>query len=341
MITAMLVTVLLCAPGSLPAAGRMQATSFPWTKYEEMRAKVGELFQQQKYAEMAAILEPALDRFPDHLRANCYNLALARVRLGRPDQGLQALQQGLDRGIWYGKYDFTGEVWTPLRKLAGYPEFERQNRVRLQEAQKQVKPRLDIATPEGYSASRKYPLFIALHGGGENVDVFRPQWTSALLKREYIVAYPQSTALIAKDGYNWTEDIPLSLKEIREAYEKVMRNYSIDASRIIVGGFSSGGVAALEIVLNETLPVAGFVVLCPAKPDDFTPGKVAAAHKRGVRGTLMTTEMDGRLEAQKQMAEIMKSQGLSHEFIITPNIGHWYPDDLGSKIDAAIVRILQ
>ncbi|MDH5742546.1 MAG: alpha/beta hydrolase, partial [Candidatus Aminicenantes bacterium] len=126
----------------------------------------------------------------------------------------------------------------------------------------------------------------------------------------------------------------------KEAYEKIIQNYPVDTSRVIVGGFSSGGVASLEVVLNDTVPVIGFVVLCPAKPEDFTAQKVAEAKKRGIKGTLLTTEMDPRLPDQKEMAEIMKAQNFPLEFIVTPNIGHWYPEDLGEMIDAAITYIV-
>lgn len=310
-----------------------------WNSYEEMRAHIGRLYQEEKYTEAADVLEKALDLFPDHLHANTYNLALMYVKLGAIDKGIEALHKGLSRGIWYGKYDFFAELWNPLKEDEGFREIERQNEERRLEAQKNVKPRLDIVVPEGYNPDRKYPLFIALHGGGENIDVFKPEWTSTLLQKEFIVAFPQSTQLITQDGYNWTEDIPLALKEVRAVYDKVLSEYPIDPGEVIVGGFSSGGVVSLEIVLNDTFPVKGFIVLCPAKPDDFTPEKALSAKKRGVRGTLLTTEMDGRLEAQKEMAKVMKEAGLLQEFIITPNVGHWYPDDLGEKINAAIAGI--
>ncbi len=310
-----------------------------WSSYEEMRAHIGQLYQEEKYAEAADVLEKALDLFPDHLHANTYNLALMYVKLGALDKGIASLRKGLSRGIWYGKYDFSADVWKPLKENEGFREIQQLNEARRLEAQKKVKPRLDVTVPEDYEAGRKYPLFIAFHGGGENIDVFKPQWTSPLLQKEFIVAYPQSTQLIAPDGYNWTEDVLLALREIRAVYDRIIREYPVNTAEVIVGGFSSGGVASLEIVLNDTFPVEGFIALCPAKPDDFTPEKVSAAQRRGIRGTLLTTEMDGRLGAQKEMAEVMRAAGLLQEFIITPNVGHWYPDDLGEKIDAAIAGI--
>lgn len=309
--------------------------------YAEMRAEVGTLYQQGEYAEAAAILEEALGQYPDHLLANATNLAMMKVLLEDPSGALTALSYGLDHGVWFGKYALLNDLWGPVKELPGWSGFQARNEAAKLAAQADVQPRMEVLLPEGYEPTRRYPLFIALHGGGENIDTFMPEWRSPLLRREFIVAFPQSTQLVAMDGYNWTEDIPLALQEVRDAYDQVVQDYSVDHEQLLVGGFSSGGVVSLEVVLQDALPVRGFVVLCPAMPDDFTSAQVRDARDRGVRGTLLTTEMDGRLEQQRRMDEILTREGLPHEFYVTPNIGHWYPEDLAERIDRAINHILK
>ena len=307
--------------------------------YLEMRAEVVQLYTQERFAEAAEILEGALELYPDNVMANCFNLALMRLRLEEYDRSIEALEYGLDHGIWYGDYQLLGEDWDPLKDRPSWRAFERRNAEAKAVEQAQVEGRLEVVVPDGYLPSRRYPVFIALHGGGENIDAFMPQWTSSVLREQFIVVFPQSTQLVAMNGYNWTNDIELSLREIEEAYEEVVRTLPVDTDEVIVGGFSSGGVASLEVVLRDVLPVRGFVVLCPAMPEGFTAEAAMAAKERGIRGTLLTTEMDGRVDQQRRMAEIMLEVGLSHEFYITPNVGHWYPDDLGERIDHAVAHI--
>ncbi len=308
--------------------------------YQEMRAHIGKLYQQKNYAEAARILEKALTQFPDHLHANAFNLALMYVQLEEHEKALKALEYGLDHGIWFGKYEMNNDIWASLEEKEGFQSFKQKNEAKRQEAQKSAQPKLEVLVPENFDKNKKYPLFLALHGGGENIDAFKPQWTSSLLKNEFIVAYPQSSQLVSMTGYSWTEDIELTKNEIKKAFDKVLKDYPVDSSRVIVGGFSSGGVASLEVILDETVPAIGFVVLCPAKPDDFTEEKVRKVKERGIRGTLITTEMDPRLPDQREMAAIMKAEGLVHEFIVTPNIGHWYPENLSELIDAALKHIV-
>ena len=325
-----LLWILLSGPSFLEAQER---------SYGEMRAVVVELYGEGRFAEAAVILGEALDSFPDHMMANCVNLALMHLRLGDLDESLKALTYGLDHGIWYGKYTFLDPAWDSMKEHPGWAAVSSLNEEAKARDALEVKPRMEVVLPAGYDPARRYPLFLALHGGGENVDLFMPNWTSPGLGREFIVAFPQSTQLIAMDGYNWTEDVDLSLKEIREGFEKVVDEYSVDTDQVIIGGFSSGGVASLEVVLKGVIPVQGFVVLCPAMPENFSAEEARAASERGVRGTILTTEMDGRVDQQKEMSAIMEEVGLSHEFHVSPDIGHWYPDDLSERIDRAIAQI--
>ena len=68
-------------------------------------------------------------------------------------------------------------------------------------------------------------------------------------------------------------------------------------------------------------------------------GGAAAARNRGVRGTILTTEMDPRVGDQRDMVSVMEREGLPHEFIVAPNTGHWYPADLAERIDQALRHI--
>ena len=320
----------------LAVSGYLQEAQVEFSNYQEMRAAVGKLYQEKKYQEAADILEKALSRFPDRIKANTYNLALMQAHLGKSEKAAESLLYAIDKGIWFGKYDFQQAVWAPLRESDAFKAFQARNEAMRQEALKSAKPELLVVTPEGYTPDKKYPLFLALHGGGENIAGFKENWKSEKMKKEFIVAYPQSSLLIGMDSFNWTEDLEISKKEIADAYRNIVGKYAVDTQRVIIGGFSSGGVAGLEVLLNEVVPAEGFIVLCPAKPESFTSEKVKKAREQGVSGTLLTTEMDDRVDQQKAMDEIMKAEGMPHQFFITPNVGHWYPDDLGRRIDEAV-----
>lgn len=312
---------------------------FAYDDYMEMRAKVVTLYEEQKYEEMAELLEWARDRFPDHLMANSFNLALAYCGLENHEKAMDAFEYALERDVWFGSYSMGADVWAPLRELERFAGIKARNEAMRQEAQKKARPEQVVVTPDGFDEAKAYPLFIALHGGGGNIAEFKDVWTSAKMKSEFITAYLQSSLVVGMDSYSWTENLEVTRREIADAYRKIIKEYRITEDQVIVGGFSSGGVAALDVALSGTIPMAGFIVLCPAKPESFSEERVAAAKERGLRGTLLTTEMDQRLADQEEMAEILKRVGFPHQFIVTPDIGHWIPEDLDEQIDRAIEHV--
>jgi predicted esterase len=325
--------------GSGPNAGQSETRQF--TRYPEMRQYLGELYEQKKFKEAAALLEAHIDKFPENYRANALNLALMDVKLGENEKAVGSLTRALDRGAWFGKYSFYGPDWTPLRDFPSFKAFLERNEGFLREARKNVRPALEVLRPEGFVEGKKYPLFIALHGGGENAAGFQKVWTSGKLRTEFIVAYPQSVQLVAENGFNWTEDVALGKQEVKAYYDQVVREHAVDTGQVFIGGFSSGGAITLEAVAADLFPVAGFIVLCPPQADGMTAEAARAAARRGVRGAFITTEFDPRLKDQRAMVELMKNEGLALELFIFPNTGHWIPTDLDKRVDVGLDYIRQ
>ena len=309
---------------------------FNYSDYTAMRKDLGVMFQQRNFTEAVQLLEWALKKFPDNVFANSFNLAVAYGNLKEYDKGIEALSFAHDKGYWFNIWTFNGDFWTPFKEFKEFEKITEKNEALRQEAQKNAKPELIIVTPENYSKEKSYPLFIALHGGGENIAYFKNVWVSKKLREEFIVAYPQSSQVVAMNGFSWTEDLSVAEKEIKDVYMRMKKDYRIKDSDVIIGGFSSGGMGAVEIVMNNTFPVSGFISLCPAKNESFTDENIRNAKERGIRGVILTTEMDPRVEVQKEMVELLKKEHFPHQFVITPDIGHWIPEDLNVKIDNAI-----
>lgn len=307
--------------------------------YEEMREHLGGLFKDKKYAEAAALLERSLERFPDRVLPNTYNLAMARLRQGDADRALAALEEGHRRGVFYGLWDFAAEAWEPVRARPRFSAFLERNRLRIAEAQKSAAMRLEVATPEGFDPSRTYPLFIALHGGGESVADFRPAWTSPRLRKEFLTAYVQSSQVATMSGFHW-QDAEATRRDLAAALERVVGQYPVDAGRVVVGGFSSGGFGSLLAALRGFFEVRGFVVLCPEVPADLDEGDLRAAGSRGLRGVLLTTEADRRVEQQRALIARLERAGLAVRFHLTPGLGHWYPADFQARLDEAVEFVL-
>ena len=187
-------TVLVFSPGF----GR-QAQDYEslYPTYEKMREKLGALFQEKKYPEAAALLEWAFIKFPEKAYANAFNLGLVYGQTGELQKGVDALRKALDKGLFFGLWDFESAGWKPYAGYAPFQKIKDASEEARAELEKKAVLVLDVVEPEGYDPAKAYPLFIALHGGGENLAEFKPRWKSARLQKEFLVAYVQSTQVAA------------------------------------------------------------------------------------------------------------------------------------------------
>jgi len=198
---------------------------------------------------------------------------------------------------------------------------------------------IEAVLPAAYDPAKKYPLFIALHGGGESTAEFKPSWTSPRLRGEFITIYVQSSQVANMNGFHW-QDVAVTRKDLEAAYKRIQEQYPADTSRVVIGGFSSGGFGSLVAAFENFFPVRGFVALCPEVPQTISDEAILAAKARGLRGTLLTTEQDNRVEQQRTLMGRMEKLGMKVEFHLTPNIGHWYPKDFEALLDRALGLIL-
>lgn len=308
-----------------------------YSTYKDLYAKLVELYNGKNYTEAAVLAENHLALFPEKTRQITYNMALFYTFAGDYNNAIKALNYGHSKGIFYGVWDFFAEQWKPLLETPAWKDFLAENDKRVKAAQEKAELIVDISLPEGYDASKKYPLFIALHGGGDNLADFKPNWTSPKMKKEYIVAYLQSTQVASMTGFHWQND-EMTKKDIAKALDIIKEKHPIDEKEILMGGFSSGGYGSMTVAFSNTIPVKGVILLCPPVPD-VTNDQLSESCTRGLRVMMLTTELDNRIEQQKELVIRMQRSNIAAKIEIFPNIGHWYPNDLPEKIDEAIAFI--
>ena len=135
--------------------------------------------------------------------------------LGNIEESVEALKDSLEKGIWYAKLSFKKAY-----EKEEYKEvFEAWEKLRVK-AQAEAKVQWIIQTPENYESDKKYPLFIALHGWGEDAKMFAKFWNSKKLQEEYILVMPQSSQVLSSSSFSWSSP-EMCHKDIKETYEKL------------------------------------------------------------------------------------------------------------------------
>lgn len=108
-----------------------------------------------------------------------------------------------------------------------------------------------IKLPDNYDPSRAYPLLVFLHGSAVDDQGLLDQPRG---NGDYIELAPYG-----RDKFRAYSSV-LSQRDIVDAIEDVAANFSVDRSRIVMGGFSMGGYGALRSYYENPELYAGVAV---------------------------------------------------------------------------------
>ena len=309
----------------------------PYSNYQEAEEICTNLYYEGKYKEAIRVLEMAREDFPGHYDEIIWSLAVNYCLDGQDKESMATFKEALDKGVCIPDPSFYN-YWKSLEK---YPEFkkmrERNTKLR-QLAQTKSKPASDVVLPKSYDKGKSYPMFIALHGWGGNNAWFRTHWKSGRLAKEFILVFMQSSQVVKTNGFSW-DDIGKARKEIRGMYDAVLKQYKVDQGNVYIGGFSQGGKTSLDIAFEQTLPVKGFILLCPGGgiPEGLNnPAAIKRARQTKLRGVIITGDKDSSVQEQKDMIAIFKKSNIPYHITINPNMYHWFPPDFPHQLDNAL-----
>lgn len=307
--------------------------------YKEFKAldeKVDALFEEQKYDDAVALLERSYDQFPQYnFELTVYALYCCRESKDY-DKCLALLDEGLDKGYFYG-LGWSG--WDPMKGYSQWDGILKRNEKNREKVQKDTRMEYKVFLPENYDKEKSYPMLIALHGDGNacNIEYFSKDWKpDGLTGKDWIVAYVQSSHGECTGGFGWTYDYGKSRSEIKEAYDLICREYSVDRRKVLVGGFSGGSMASLNLMMNDAFPMKGIVALCPNETDDCTEDNIKKAAERGTAMVLLEGEKSGEVAFHKELMTLAGKHNMRAEYIINKNAGHIVPRDFDMILEKAV-----
>lgn len=185
-----------------------------------------------------------------------------------------------------------------------------------------------IKLPSNYDSTKKYPLLVFLHGSGVDEQGLLNQPRS---NGKFIEVAP-----FARDMYNcYSSDS--SQIDIIEAIEDVVANFSVDAAKIVIGGFSMGGYGALRTFYEHPVLYKGVAVFAghphlasnwlDGEHPNFLNNNYLKAFK-GMPIFIYHGQKDGSLPVDlvKKMSIELEKAGALVTLSIAEDKGHDYPD---------------
>lgn len=198
--------------------------------------------------------------------------------------------------------------------------------------------------PKNFSANKKYPLVISLHGAGSNhrLNLRRvfgrgnlPGETDAEATRrfpplpdvDFIVATPLARGTMGYQG--------LAEKDVYDVLEDVKRRFPVDEDRVYLTGLSMGGGGTLWLALTRPDVWAAAAAVCPAIPAGL---ETLAGNALNLPVHLFHGDLDPLVPAavSRKWHKLLLSLDVRAEYVEYPGVRHnsW---DAAYK-DAAIFR---
>ena len=312
--------------------------------FDEIAEKCFNYFETKDNQAAYDMLTEAVPNFPEQAML-LYNWRFcAAALLNKSDLAMQLIQESLDAGFWWSEeYLRSDEDLKILQNLPAFNQLVGESEKRYQAAQAASDP-LSLPLPLPTKTDEALPLLLALHGNTQNAKDSVTFWESAV-EQGWLTVLLQSSQIFGPDAYVW-DDLELGGSEIKDHYEELLKEYSIDTGRLVIGGFSKGGEMAIWQTLMNIIPASGFIAVNPGGPlindtEKWVPIIENDKNLAEKRGYFVVGENDQNVEAIKALHELLISKGMDCELIVSPAIAHDFPDDFNQILKQALQYLLE
>lgn len=269
--------------------------------------------------------------------AQVYNFRYAiACKQGLTGLAIDLLREAIvQKGFWYS-YDYLmeDEDLAPLKIYDDFHKFANVCKYREGKAKATSKPTLKIINFNNVDKDNKKPLLISLHGNEENVYLTEDYWTASV-KKDYLLALPQSSQIGFSHGYFWN-DLNKSLDEIKNHYNEILKKNNIDDNKVIIAGFSAGGRAALYSLLNSNVNAKGFILVAPWLPE-INDYEHLIEKLKNSKGYIICGDRDEDcLEGCGTLVKMLNERNIKNVFKVVKDLDHDYPGNFEALLEEAI-----
>ena len=306
--------------------------------YTELLNKTLELYLQGDYlVAYNYITDNAIEVKGNDAQIYNFRYSIAS-KAGLTDLAMDIVKEAVvKKGYWYS-YDYLmgDDDLKPLYEYEDFKEIANICRIREKEAKKDSKSDLKVLTPKDLVSNNEFPLVIALHGNEESIVVTEDHWRSCVVN-ENILALPQSSQIHFSGGYYWNDTLK-GTEELKEHYNKILKEYNIDTDNIIIGGFSAGARISLNAMLNDVIGVKGFIFVGPWLPEieEWEP-LIDILKEKEIKGYIICGDQDEDcLEDCRRFVKMLDDRNIPNVFKLVEGLKHEYPKNFDKELEEAI-----
>ncbi|MBE0675225.1 MAG: alpha/beta hydrolase fold domain-containing protein [Bacteroidales bacterium] len=325
-----LISILLFAFTCASFAQNNQSLS-----YDELQTQAIDLVRKANIDSAIIVMEYAVKNFPEEDQWSTGLLAQIFIRADRNPEAVEIWKSGMEKGY---NYNLTNPAF--LQYFENDKDF-----LKLLDIEKAwldtAHIKHEVNLPSNYISNKPYPVLFIFHGNNRNLEKSKASWSAQTMKDEYITVFLQSYIRSNDINYVWKTSDVKTEEEIKLIYDKILADYSVDTSRIIIAGMSAGGMLALELAFKEFIPVSGSVLNCPVIPENINDEQIRQFVAKNRRIGIITGEQDFALASQESLIESIKEQGGEGKITINKDAGHEFVKDFSALLDEYLGWIIE
>lgn len=285
-----------------------------------------------------------------------YNLACVYSLNGEPDRAIEWLGKAAQNGFSRLTLFETDTDLGATRSHEGYKAVHsavKSNRGRILadlKARFEETP-LHVVLPPEYNADQAAPLIVALHGYGGGARGVTEEWRNVAAEMGAIVIAPQAIFPIpGQGGVTWIDpnriDDPTCQDDaeflVQLTVEYALANHRIDKERMILVGFSQGGIIAVAAAPRSKYRFAGAIPMAGEYLPRFdAPPKAVGDSAPRFYFMIGERDRDVAVASYRLAVKEFTAAGYVAKLRIYPRVGHRFPDDRDKELRRAIDFVLK
>jgi phospholipase/carboxylesterase len=311
--------------------------------YEQNWQKAEKAYAAQDYERAATHYSKVAEVLPFEPTTR-FQLACCYARLGKIDRSLSSLNEA----VRFGWEDVSRlEQIDDLKVLRAKPQFRRI----LRDAVAARDQNLLFYVGKSVDPAKPAPLLVVLQGlGGFRADI--PYWEAAADETGCVLVAPRAVTRAGPMIEGWHRpgardssardyfDLPAAAKRVDEAIAEAARRFKIDASRLVLAGFSQGAGVALHLIGRRADRYCGLVAVggLYQPPGVAYWQSILAQHP--IRVYVIAGKLDRLLPRSRQVVAELQAAHVPHRYDELDRLGHEFPLDYPKRLRAAIEFVL-
>jgi phospholipase/carboxylesterase len=270
-----------------------------------------------------------------------YNLACCYAMSGEKAGALEWLEKAADAGFSDDGLMAKDKDFESIRQDDSFQKQlarVRENATREAADRKAGNAIIEIVVPEGHDATKAAPAILALHGQGGRAANMIEAWKGVAGEFGAILIAPQA---VQKAGGGWDWGYLLDAEfAVLAALEKAAELHKIDEKRVVLTGFSQGGMISYDLAFKHPRRFRGVIPVAAGYHESLAP-RPGAAKAGYPRFFIMVGSKDANLGPNRTAAKQLQAIGAEHTLNVYEGVGHAFPKERDAELRKAMKYALE